>query len=109
MLENERGTAKLVSGSALAKLFAIFVNDIDCIILNACYSEAQADAIVQYIPHVIGMSEAIGDRAAIEFSIGFYDGLLAGQSIEIAFELGCNAIQLYDIPEHLTPVLKRRD
>jgi len=109
LLENNQGNAQLVSGEALANLFGIFDDFVDCVVLNACFSEAQADAIVQHIPYVIGMNQAIGDQAAIEFSIGFYDGLLAGQSIETAYKLGCNAIQLQNIPGHLIPVLKRRD
>lgn len=31
---------------------------------------------------------------AIAFSIGFYDGLGAGKSVEIAYQLSCNAIDL---------------
>jgi hypothetical protein len=52
------------------------------LILNACFSEVQADAISQHIKYVIGMNKAIGDTAAIEFSIGFYDALGAGETYE---------------------------
>lgn len=107
-LEDMTGMAKIVSTEALASLFEQFSDEITCVVLNACYSEAQAKAIAQHIPFVIGMSDEIGDHAAIEFSIGFYDGLLAGFPIEKAYKLGCNAIQLQGIPEHLTPVLKRK-
>lgn len=48
------------------------------------------------------------DRAAIEFAIGFFDGLLAGTSIEFSYKLGRSVIKTAGIPEHLTPVLKRR-
>jgi hypothetical protein len=54
------------------------------------------------------MKREIGDRAAIEFEIGFYDGILVRKSIEFAYKLGCSAIQTAGIPEHLTPVLKRK-
>jgi hypothetical protein len=67
------GQAKFVDAEALAGLFKLFADRVQCVILNACYSEVQAEAIARYIPYVIGMSEAIGDRAAIEFSVGFYD------------------------------------
>ncbi|WP_228060119.1 CHAT domain-containing protein [Plectonema radiosum] len=79
---------------------------IECVILNACYSEVQATAISQYIPYVIGMNKAIGDKAAIEFVVGFYSALAAGESIDFAYKLGCNAIAMAGIPENLTPVLK---
>jgi hypothetical protein len=104
VFENEAGQMQLVPGAAIAQLFAIFADVIECVVLNACYSEVQAKAIAQYVPHVIGMSQAIGDRAAIEFSIGFYDGLYGGRSIKEGYQLGCNAIQMAGIPEYLTPV-----
>ncbi len=75
----------------------------ECIVLNACYSEAPATAIVEYVPYVVGMNKAIGDKAAIKFATGFYNALGAGKSIEFAYELGCSVIQLEGIPEHLTP------
>lgn len=106
MFEDETGQPKLVSGEAISSLFALFKDQIECVVLNACYSEVQAKAISQHIPYVVGMRRAIGDRAAIEFAIGFYDALLAGRSVEFAYKLGCNAIQMAGIPEHLTPILK---
>ena len=76
--------------------------------LNGCYSEEQAKAIVQDINYVIGMRKAIGDRAAIQFAVGFYDALGAGESIEFAYKLGCAAIRLQGIEEQLTPVLLKK-
>lgn len=107
VLEDEMGRAHLVSGESLTGLFGLFADRIECVVLNTCYSANQADAIAQKIPYVVGMKRAIGDRAAREFTTGFYDALLAGQSIEFAFRLGCNTIQMQRIPEHLTPILKK--
>ena len=100
ILENERGEAVLVQIDALSELFEICADHVQCVILNACYSERQAIAISRHIDYVIGMSDRIGDKGAIEFAVGFYDGLGAGKSIEQAFKLGCSAIHLKDIPEH---------
>lgn len=105
ILEGISGEAKLVSTEALASLFSLFAQSVECVVLNACYSQRQATAIAQHIPYVIGMNQAIGDRAAIEFAVGFYDALGAGRSVEFAYKLGCSAIQLAGIAEHLTPVL----
>jgi WD40 repeat protein len=98
----------LADADALAGLFALFSDCIKCVVLNACYSSIQARAIVQHIDYVVGMNKTIGDSAAIEFSTAFYDALGAGESVEFAFALGCNAIQLAGIPEHLTPQLLTR-
>jgi uncharacterized protein YjbI with pentapeptide repeats len=107
-LEDETGKMRLVSTEALARLFELFASDVECIVLNACYSEVQASAIAQHIPYVIGMNKAIGDKAAIKFATGFYSALGAGESVEFAYKLGCNVIQLDGIPENLTPVLKKK-
>lgn len=108
VLEDEIGNVRLVETVALASLFKLFASDIECVVLNACYSEVQANAIAQHIPYVIGMNKAIGDKAAIKFATGFYNALLAGESVEFAYKLGCNVIQLNGIPENLTPQLKKK-
>ena len=105
VFEDETGHAKLVDAEALAGLFELFADQVECVILNACYSKVQAQAIAQHISYVIGMSQAIGDRAAIEFAVGFYDALGAGRPVEFAHRLGCNLIRVAGIPENLTPQL----
>lgn len=94
-----------IQPDALAALFEQFKTQVDCVVMNACYSEIQARAISHHIRFVIGMNQAIGDRAAIAFSIGFYQAIGAGRSVEEAYKLGCVQIRLHNIPEHLTPVL----
>ncbi|MCP4700765.1 MAG: tetratricopeptide repeat protein [Gammaproteobacteria bacterium] len=104
--EADNGEAVLAGAEALADLFKLFSQHVECVLLNACYSEVQADAISKHIFCVIGMNQAIGDQAAVEFAAAFYDALGAGESCEFAYQLGCNAIHIAGIPEHLTPVLK---
>ncbi len=108
VFEDEMGRAKLVDGEALAGLFELFAEQVECVVLNGCYSQVQAEEIAQHIPYVIGMSQGVGDRAAIEFAVGFYDALGAGRSVEFAFKLGCRAIRMAGIAEHLTPVLIKK-
>lgn len=105
VLDDGKGRAKLVSGRALAGLIQQF-SSVECVLLNACYSETQAKALAPHVPYIIGMNRAIGDEAAIQFAVGFYDALGYGRSYTEAFEFGCNAIDLNDIPESATPVLK---
>lgn len=109
VLENNSGQMQLVSSESLARLFKLFQGKIECVLLNACYSETQALAIHQYINCVVGMNQAIGDRAAIKFAVGFYDALGAGRSYTDAYEFGRIAIDLENIPESATPVLKSRN
>jgi hypothetical protein len=103
--ENEVGKVQPVKPDALAAMFKLFKQQVNCVVLNACYSEIQAVAIAQHIPFVIGMNDAIGDKAAIAFAVGFYKALAANRSIEDAYQFGRVEIQLQGIPEHLKPVL----
>ncbi|MBD2409407.1 hypothetical protein FACHB389_13065 [Nostoc calcicola FACHB-389] len=105
--DKETGREKVVSTEALADLFELCKEHVECVVLNACYSEKQANAIVQHIGYVIGMSELIGDKAAVKFSVGFYDALGAGRSVETAYNFGRNAIQLENLPEYLVPIIKK--
>ena len=85
---------KKIATDALSNLFQLFEKHLECVVLNACYSAVQADAIVRYINYVIGMKQEIQDRAARAFSLGFYRALAYGRSIEDAYKFGCSAIQL---------------
>ena len=75
---------------------------------NACYSEIQASAIHRHIDCVIGMAQPIPDRAAINFSKGFYDAIFSGRNYTDAFRFGCNNIDLNNIPSSHTPTIKIR-
>lgn len=108
-LENDLGESHPVEPETLASLFKLVSDQVECVLLNACYSVNQANAIVKHIQYVIGMSQSISDNAAIAFSEGFYQALGAGKSIEQAFEFGKVQIRLQDIPEHLTPILKKKN
>jgi len=109
-LMGDNGEAILVKPDALSDFFKIVQESfkIECVVLTACYSEIQAEGIYPYIDYVVGMNQKIGDTAARKFTLGFYDALFAGQSIETAFKYGRNSIQMENIPEHLTPILKSR-
>ena len=105
IVEDESGQVTLVSTKALADLFKLFADTVECVVLNACFSHVQAKAIAEYIPYVVGMGRAIGDRAAIEFAIAFYGALGEGKNYKWAFNYARNAIDLAGIPESDTPKL----
>ena len=94
VLETESGQTQLVNTQAIGDLFKLFDNQVEGVVLNACYSEAQASVINQHINYVVGTKKSIRDDAAIAFTKGFYLALFNGESIERAYEFGCNRIQL---------------
>ncbi|MEG4317512.1 MULTISPECIES: CHAT domain-containing protein [unclassified Microcoleus] len=107
VLEDDTGKMALVQTNALASMFKLFAQKgVDCVILNACYSEVQAEAISQYVNYVIGMNRAVGDKAAVAFAVGFYDAIAAGYTVEESYELGCS--QMMSFREQDTPVFKKK-
>ena len=108
IFSDDKGNSRLINAAALTQLFSLFKDEIRCVLLNACYSEQQAEAIAAHIPYVIGMSTEIGDLAAEKFAKGFYEALFAGKNFAASYQFGCNAIALDDIPEANTPVLKQQ-
>ena len=128
VLVGQDNKPKPATADALSSLFKLFPK-IKCVLLNACYAEEQAKAIVQHVAYVVGMKQAVRDDAAIAFAAGFYDGLGYGKPIDMAFELGRNAIQfelasfsdttrklipvdlekVEPLPDHLIPVLLKKE
>lgn len=105
LLENNYGHSHSVPSGALSQLFSVLKGNIRCVVLNACYSEHQAQSIAAHVDCVVGMSQAIGDEAAINFATSFYQALGYGQDIKTAFDLGCNLIDLDNLGEQDTPKL----
>jgi hypothetical protein len=108
LLEDESSFSEGISAAALSGLLALFANQVECVILSACHSARQAVAINKHINYVIGMRGEITDNAAVEFTVGFYDALGAGKTVEEAFKFGCNAVHLMSLPDFSIPVLKKR-
>jgi hypothetical protein len=105
LFEDNSGKMKPIPNSALGSLFELLADDVECVVLNACFSRNQAEEISRHIPWVVGMDREIGDDAALSFSVGFYQALGAGKQVHEAYRFGCVQIQLQGIAEHLTPQL----
>lgn len=101
VLEDDEGCPKLVTSDALASLFKLSQDSVQCVLLNACFSDKPAAHISQYIDYTIGMNREVADEAAIAFSEGFYDALGEYEDslshialFRKAFDVGLNAIEL---------------
>jgi hypothetical protein len=106
LLEDDCGNSIVVGAEALSGFFELFADELKCVVLNACYTEVQANAIARHIDYVIGMKQDIEDSVAIAFAVAFYDAIGAGRPIDFAYNLARNAIhQLANVPEDLIPVL----
>jgi hypothetical protein len=104
---DEQGQTHEARAEPLGRLFGACNEYVKCVVLNSCYSEAQARVIQSQVDYTIGMSKEIGDEAAIKFSVGFYDAIWAGQNYEKAYDFGTNSIDLHNLPDYLVPKLFR--
>ena len=105
---DDQGNEKPVTKEALVHLFRTLKDNIRLVLLNACSTRPQAEAIAETIDCTIGMRKPIGDEAAIVFAASFYRALGFGRSVKEAFELGKAALLLESIPEDKTPELLTR-
>jgi hypothetical protein len=108
VLQGKNGKAEVVPARALVGLFEI-LQGTETVVLNACYSAEQAEALAKVVAQVIGMSRKMGDGAALQFAAGFYGGLAFVKDYRRAFQLGCNRIDLAGLPDSAVPRFKTRD
>ena len=88
------GRAQVVTAQALDEAFSAAGSSVKLVVLSACYSDMQAEALRAHVDCVVGMSGSIVDDAARNFAIGFYGGLGECESIAAAFRQGYAAISL---------------
>lgn len=105
VLEDDQGQRHVVSSEALAQHFHLYRGTLQCVLLNACYSVTIGQRIPLGIPYVIAMSGPISDRAAIEFSRGFYDAIGAGLDIERAYFEGLSAVRIAGVDQRFLALL----
>ncbi len=109
VLQDANAQPKPVSKRALAALFTTVKDNIRLVVLNACYSKPQAEAIVQVVDCAVGMNKPIGDRAGITFAASFYRALGFGRSVREAFDQGKTSVMLMGVGEEETIELLTRD
>lgn len=102
--EDPDGYTQPADAAPLARLFHHFKKDLKCVVLNACFSETQAEIIRKEIDYVVGMRASIEDESARRFAVAFYDAVLAGTDFRTAFDLACTALDLNKLTDSDAPV-----
>jgi two-component system, cell cycle response regulator len=102
------GRAQLVSTQALGETFGAAGTSVKLVVLNACYSEVQAEALLAHVDCVVGVGGSIREDAARNFAIGFYGGLGERESVAVAYKQGRAAISLEGLRDDDRPQLKIR-
>jgi len=108
ILEDSTGAGRYVPVQGLAALLKLYVPPLQCVVLNACDSISQGRYLQGVVPYTIAMEGPIGDRAALEFSRGFYDAIGRGETIERAYDEGRVNVQLTFPNSPFQPVLLKR-
>jgi hypothetical protein len=103
ILVGRNETAQHISAKALEDLFQIFRGNIQVVVLNACFSLPQAQAIARVVGCAIGTGKVISDDAAITFGGAFYGALAFGRSVQAAFDQARVALALKHPGEEETP------
>lgn len=97
-----------VDAAVLKQLFEVFRGDIRVVVLNACFSLPQAEAIASSVGCAIGTHGAISDGAAITFGGSFYRALAFGCSVREAYEQARTALALEHFDDRECPALVLR-
>jgi TPR repeat protein len=110
VLASTAGTREHTADAAvLSRLFRVFRGDIRVVVLNACTSLPQAQAIADVVGCAIGTPDSISDEAAIAFGASFYRAIAFGESVQAAYEQACLALDLEHVDDRECPVLVARE
>jgi esterase/lipase superfamily enzyme len=81
----------------------------DVVVLDSCYSPAEAQALSDRVPHVIGLPGRMGRENANVFLARWYQEYTAGRPVLDAFDDAFDAIPGLDLPDLLRPGHHGRD
>ena len=109
VLLNPDGTEKFVSAEAITAAMATASDTIRLVVFNACFSEAQAESVVNHIEAAVGMSDSIDDETACVFAAQLYSSIGFGRSLQTAFNQAKAALLLENVPDENVPTLYTRD
>jgi len=101
-----QGQPQVVSKSALVNVLrSCDEGNLRLVVLNACSTRPQAEALTEVVDCVVSMNRTITDRAAIKFAASFYGALAFGRSVQRAFDQGVARLSAEGIAEFGTPEL----
>jgi hypothetical protein len=80
------GRGKEVDSQGLVEVFALYKNHLRLVLLNACFTRAQACSLSEVIDYSVGTGKGMGDKGGVAFAGAFYRALGFGKSVKEAFE-----------------------
>lgn len=92
------GRGKEVDRQGLVEVFSLYKSHVRLVLLNACFTKAQARSLSNVIDYSVGTSKGIGDKAGVAFAGAFYRALGFGKSVKGAFESAKAELGLTKMP-----------
>jgi hypothetical protein len=86
ILGSTHGRGKTVDQQGLADVFALYNKHLRLVVLNACFTKAQAHSLSEVVNYSIGTGRGIGDKVGVAFAGAFYRALGFGKSVREAFD-----------------------
>ncbi len=107
--KSSKGRPQPVLGSALVDVLrSCNEGNLRLLVLNACETRPQAQALTEVVDCVVSMNRAITDRAAIKFAASFYGALASGRSVQKAFDQGVARLRAEGFADAAVPELLAR-
>ena len=98
ILGGSPGRGKTVDQQGLVEVLALYNHHLRLVLLNACFTKAQARSIAEVIDYSVGTGKGIGDKGSVAFAGAFYRALGFGKSIRDAFDSARAELVLTKMP-----------
>jgi hypothetical protein len=108
-LQDDERQPQHVTARALTQMIGSAAPSARVVVLNACFSDAQAEPLCSVVDCVVGMRGAIGDDAARSFAVGFYRALGHRRSVGNAVAQAVAILAAKQLTEEPLPVCRTRD
>jgi hypothetical protein len=108
-LQDDQRQLQPVTARALSQMIGSAAPSARVLVLNACFSDAQAEPLRSVVDCVVGMRGAIGDDAARSFAVAFYRALGHRRSVGNAVAQAVATMAAKQLPDEHLPVCRTRD
>jgi hypothetical protein len=108
-LQDEQHQPQPVRARDLSRMIGSAAPSARLVVLNACFSDAVADALRSVVDCVVGMRGAIGDAAARSFAVGFYRALGHRRSVGNAVDQAVATLAAKGLSSEHLPICRTRE
>ncbi len=103
LYDEDKRKSAFVGTNVIRRMFRSMVRTqkipIKIVVFNNCFSQAQAEAVAEFVPYVIGTSWSVKDEAAIAFATSFYFSIANNREVPAAVDLGITNAMAKGEPE----------